>query len=483
MRSTFILLTILFSVIIGFGLPTEQKAKNVIVVLIDDMGYGDIGAHGNPILKTPNFDKLYEVSARFTNFAVSPTCAPTRAAIMTGSHEFLVGVTHTISPMNLMDTDAITIAELFQKKGHRTGLFGKWHLGQNDNYGPRLRGFDETLTVPGDNQKSHFDPVLLHNRIEKKYKGYREDILFHEAMNFISDNKDSAFFCYIPTYSPHTPNKAPEKYGTPYEGYKNPGKPDGEYRAGFFGQVVNIDENLGKLRSLLDSIGISENTLLIVINDNGGTMGVDTHNCGMRGVKTTPWRGGARAFSFWKWGDHFPAGDRNLMCGHIDIFPTLADLCDLEVSEEAKKQLQGNTLRPVLENINSNLDENRMQVHHIGRWTNPNKWDDHKYAGCCIRWGDYTLVRHEPCESADCRTCVTARKRGIEKTRALYTSDSEHYVLTTPGEWELFDIKSDPYQDKNIATENPQIVKKMSDFYEDWWKKVDDKMKEKWEKK
>jgi len=477
MRSTTIIIIALMLAFSGCSLSKKEKPLNVIIVLVDDMGYGDIATHGNPILKTPNFDKLYKVSARFTNFAVSPTCAPTRAALMTGSPEFLVGVTHTISPMNLMDTDAITIAELFQKKGYKTGLFGKWHLGQNDNYGPWFRGFDETLTVPGDNQKSHFNPVLLHNRIEKKYKGYREDILFGEAGKFMLRNNDNAFFCYIATYSPHTPNKAPDKYCRPYEGYVNPERPDGEYRAGFFGQVVNVDENLGKLRSFVDSLGIAENTLFIVINDNGGTMGVDTYNSGMRGVKTTPWRGGTRAFSFWKWGDHFPAGDRDLMCGHIDIFPTLADLCALDASGETEMQLQGNSLRSVLENSEAKLDDNRMQVHHIGRWTNPEKWGDHKYAGCNVRWGNYTLVRHEPCEDTDCRICVTARRRGIEKTRPLYTGNSEHYVLTTPGKWELFDNQSDPHQDKNIAAENPLIVKKMSDFYEGWWKKVADKMK------
>ena len=293
----------------------------------------------------------------------------------------------------------------------------------------------------------------------------------------MKDNKDSAFFCYIPTYSPHTPNKVPKKYCNPYEGYINPERPDGEYRAEFFGQVVNIDENLGKLRAYIDSLGISDNTLLIVINDNGGTMGVDTYNDGMRGVKTTPWRGGTRAYSFWKWGNHFPPGDRDLMCGHIDIFPTLTDLCDLDVSDKMVKQVQGNSLRPVLENSDAELDENRMQVQHIGRWTNPEKWEEHNYAGCCVRWGNYTLVRHEPCEDNECGTCITARKRGIEKTRPLYTGNSEHYVLTALGEWELFNIKSDPHQDKNIAAENPQIVKKMSDFYEDWWKKVADKMK------
>ncbi len=304
MKNKLVLLLVLMLFLPAFGFPQKTKPLNVIIVLVDDMGQGDIAANGNPELKTPNFDKLHDESVRFTNFAVSPTCAPTRAALMTSSHEFLVGVTHTVEPMNLMDTTAVTIAQLFQKKGYRTGLFGKWHLGQTGPYGPWFPGFDETLTVPGDNQNSHFYTVLLQNRVEKKIMGYREDILFGEAKKFISANKDRAFFCYLPTYSPHTPNKAPEKYCKPYEGYINPERPDGVYSAGFFGQVVNIDENLGKLRTFLDSLGLADNTLLITINDNGGTMGVDTYNRGMRGVKTTPWRGGTRAYSYWKWGNH-----------------------------------------------------------------------------------------------------------------------------------------------------------------------------------
>ena len=454
------------------GSKEEAKPPNVVLLLIDDMGHGDIAAHGNPVLNTPNFDQLYNESARLTNFAVSPTCSPTRAALMTGSHEFLVGVTHTISPMNFLDPRAVTIASLFQKKGYKTGIFGKWHLGQIDHYGPWFRGFDETLTVPGDAQNSHIDPVLLTNREERKFQGYREDILFRKAMKFIAANKDSAFFCYIPTYSPHGPNIAPETYCQPYEGYVNPERPDGEYSACFFGQIANVDENIGRLRSVLDSLGLSDNTLIIAINDNGGTRGVDTFNSGMRGLKTTPWRGGTRAYSFWKWGDHFPAGDRNVMSGHIDVFPTLAELCELEVTPEVTEQLQGNSLLPVLEDPAAKLDNDRMQITHIGRWSNPEHWRDHKYAGCSVRWGNYTLVRHEPCEDPACGTCMTAKRRGIDKVRPNYTSNSDHYILTTPGEWALYDIEADPHQDINIAKDYPDIVQKMSDYYDSWWEKA-----------
>jgi len=452
--------------------PEQSKPANVVLLLIDDMGYGDLAALGNPVLKTPGFDQLCKESARFTNFAVSPSCAPTRAALMTGRHEFLVGVTHTQAPMNYLDPDAVTMANLFQNKGYKTGIFGKWHLGQTDQYGPWFRGFDQTLTVPDDSQNSHFDPVMLHNREMQKFHGYREDILFREAMKFMAANRDSGFFCYIPTYSPHAPQKAPQEYCEPYEGYLNPERPDGVYSAGFFGQVANVDENLGKLLAFLDSIGIADQTLVIAINDNGGTRGVDTYNSNMRGVKTTPWRGGTRAYSFWKWGEKFHPGDRDLMSGHIDVLPTLVDLFDLELTPGLKEQLQGNSLLPALENPSAEINEDRMQITHIGRWNSPKDWGDHKYAGCSVRRGNYTLVRYEPCANPDCGTCVTARERGIDKKRPLYTCNSEHYILTTPGEWALFDIKSDPHQDKNIAKNHPQVVKEMSTYYDAWWEDV-----------
>jgi len=202
----------------------ELKQPNVILLLVDDMGYGDIAAHGNPIIKTPNFDSMHDQSVRFTNFAVSPSCAPTRAALLTGKHEFLSSVTHTFKQRRNMDLESTTIADLFKQAGYKTGLFGKWHLGQPGEHGPWYRGFDETLTVPEDMQNSHFDPVLLKNRSEKQYEGYRTDILFNEAMKFISDNRETQFFCYLPTYSPHKPNKVPEKYSEPYEELRNDSK-------------------------------------------------------------------------------------------------------------------------------------------------------------------------------------------------------------------------------------------------------------------
>jgi len=461
---------------------TKKKRPNVILLLVDDMGYGDIAAHGNPVIKTPNFDKLHGESARFTNFAVSPSCSPTRAALLTGKHEFLSGVTHTIIPMREMSLKSTIIPQLFKKKGYKTGLFGKWHLSQAGEFGPWHRGFDETLTVPKDSQKSHYNPTLLKNQVETKFKGYRTDILFTEAMDFIKRHKNTPFFCYLPTYSPHSPHKVPQKYSKPYEVYVKDRKNENQrVGSGFLGMVANVDQNLGRLRTHLRSLGLEDNTLLIVINDNGGTGGIDIFNAGCRGVKGTIWSGGTRAYSFWKWGDKFAPGDRSQMSGHVDVLPTLADLCGHEISEDLQKQLEGDSLRPVLEDANARLEENRMQVHSLGRWSNPLSWREHKYAAVSVRWKDYTLVRIDPCENGKCNTCSAIRNR-IPRGRfkLSYTNNPDHHAIPAPGQWSLYDIATDPFQRTDIADKHPEITKRMANHYEAWWKKVEVVLTERW---
>ncbi len=358
-------------------LSGQSRLPNVVILLVDDMGHGDIAAHGNPILKTPNFDRLHDESVRFTNFAVSPTCSPTRAALLTGRHEFLVGVTGTNRGAEYLDPAATTIAELFQAEGYRTGIFGKWHLGFGGDHDPWKRGFDVAYHVKGDRQGEKFDPVMLKNGHAEKASGYREDILFTEAMRFMEESKDNPFFCYLSSYSPHAPNVAPDNYMEPYKHLKSSGYSKSKLLPGYYGQIANIDENLGRLLSFLEETGLAENTLLIALNDNGGTQGVDVYNSGMRGEKSTAWRGGTRAYSFWKLGDRYSPGDRDHMTGHIDVLPTLADLCALDLPSELTAQLRGDSLLPLLEDPDAQLDASRMQVHHRGRWDNPETWKQH----------------------------------------------------------------------------------------------------------
>ncbi|PXA04697.1 arylsulfatase [Coraliomargarita sinensis] len=448
-----------------FGTAYGYAPKNVILVLIDDLGYGDLGAHGNPVVHTPNLDALRETSVDFTNFAVSPTCAPTRAALMTGKHEFKSSVTHTIRPMRNMDLDSTTIAEVFQRNGFATGLFGKWHLGQSGRYGPWFRGFDETLTVEGDNQRSHFDPVLLRNREPVPFKGYRTDIIFGEAIDFIKRHHEEPFFCYLPTYTPHAPLKVPEKYIEPYK-HLDP------QTAAYYGMVANVDENLGRLLAEMQQTGLDKNTLLIVITDNGGTFGVDTWNAGMRGRKGSAWRGGTRAISFWRYDEAYDPGECGQMTGHVDVFPTLVDLFGLELEDGLVAQLDGDSLRPLLEDADVELSGARMQVHHRGRWPEPSLWRDHKYTHAVVRWKDYQLVRTQTCDRPDCQLCNKIRRRAAGEGHLGYSKDVENYRMTDGGAWELYDIKADSFQEHDLASEKPEIRDAMAAYYEAWWQGV-----------
>ena len=445
--------------------PTTAQPKNVILVLIDDLGYGDIAAHGNPVVQTPHLDALRASSAHFTNFAVSPTCAPTRAALLTGKHEFKSSVTHTLPPMRNMDLAATTLAELFQRQGFVTGLFGKWHLGQSGRYGPWFRGFDETLTVAGDNQKSHFDPVLLQNRKPTPFKGYRTDIIFDQTMDFLERHREQPFFCYLPTYSPHGPLKVPPQYIEPYQHLE-------PKAAAYYGMVAKVDENLGRLLAKMKSTGLDANTLLIVMSDNGATFGVDTWNAGMRGRKSSAWRGGTRALAFWRYGDQYAPGERGQMTGQVDVLPTLADLFGLEVGEALAAQLEGDSLRPLLEDAQAELDESRMQVHHRGRWHEPSRWQAHKYTHACVRWKNYQLLRTDTCDQPDCPLCARIRRRAAGRGHLGYSSNVEHYRMTEPGEWALYDIEADPFQEHNLTETKPEIRDKMAAHYEAWWAEV-----------
>jgi len=445
----------------------QNKKPNIILILVDDMGYGDLGCHGNPVTKTPNMNRLSEQSIRFTNFAVSPSCAPTRCALMTGKSEFKSNVTHTWEGRNFMDLESVTVARILKESGYVTGLFGKWHLGSKGDYRPEKRRFDETLNVPGDKQNSHYDPVLLRNGVEEKFKGYRTDIFFKEAMNFIEKHKDEEFFCYIPTYTPHAPLKVPEEYAAPYKNMEN-------VNTNYFGMIANVDKNVGLLLNKLKQLGLEENTLVILMNDNGGTFGVDTYNAGMRGTKGTVWYGGIRSSSFWKWPQKLSTGDRPQIASHVDLLSTLADIAGAKIPKETKKQLEGTSLLPLLLDSNARWDDDRMLVHHRGRWDIEEEYDNHKYAHCTIRWKNYHLTRTKLCENPKCKNCRSC----IEKTqgKALYSKNGENYKLTLGGEWCLYDIEKDLFQAHDIAKNHPDIVKKMSDFYESWWDAVVEKL-------
>ena len=435
---------------------------NIIFILTDDQGYGDLEAHGNPFLKTPNMDSLYKEGARFTNFVVSPSCAPTRCALMTGKHEFRSGVTHTVTGRCEMSLQSTTVAQVLKSVGYTTGIFGKWHLGSNGEYRPEKRGFDVSVTTIDDTQHSHFDPVLLFNGVERQTQGFRENILFGQAIEFIESNKDRPFFCYIPTYSAHTPLKAPQECID-----RNNGNV-------FYGMISNVDDNIGKLMKKLTQLQLDENTLVIFVNDNGGTAGVDKYNAGMRGCKGTPWFGGTRAISIWRRPGHIKPRDIENLTAHVDLLPTLAELTGANLSKKIVDELDGISLLSLLEGKSKVLPD-RMVISHMGRWPDgKGEVEAHKYAFCSVHWNNYLLVRSQTCGKDDCRgECRVFQKVINGSTVTGYSKKADfHYAVNDKRKWTLYDIHEDAEQRDDLAVKFPEIVNKMSGAYEKWWTEV-----------
>ena len=427
----------------GWGISGVAAAvpsrPNIIIVMPDDIGYGDFACLGNPIIHTPTIDALSRESVRFTDFHVSPTCAPTRAALMTGRHEFKSGVTHTIYERERLSLQATTLAQVLKSAGYATGIFGKWHLGDEPDRWPDKRGFDEMFihgaggvgqTYPGScgdaPGNKYFDPAILHNGKFERTHGYCTDVFFREAEAWIDSVKGKRpFFAYITPNAAHMPLDVPDEYFQHYRG-KVP-----DPVAKFYGMIENIDDNMGRLLKRLNEWRISDNTLVIFMTDNGTATGAKVFNAGMRGSKNSPYQGGTRVPSFWRWPGGFQGdADCNALTAHIDILPTLAEIAGAKLTDDVKKQIEGRSLLPLLKNPNAEWAD-RTLVTHIGRWPRGEAAKS-KYAGCSIRDRRYTLVNNS----------------------------------------ELYDLKKDPGEQHNVIAENPEAVQKLRAAYDDWWQSV-----------
>jgi arylsulfatase A-like enzyme len=316
--------------------------------MTDDQGYGDIAAHGNVKIQTPELDRLHSESIRFTNFHVDPTCAPTRASLLTGRFSTRTGIWHTIAGRSLMRPNELTLAQVFAANGYRTGHFGKWHLGDNAPLRPQDRGFQTSLRLGGGGitqspdwwGNDYFDDTFLHqDGRPDAFHGYCTDVFFQTALMFIdaAQAAKSPFFCYIATNAPHDPFNVADSYSRPY---RDAGVP--EKMANFYGMITNIDDNIGRLRKALDERQLTDNTIFIFMTDNGTSAGImkpsknpqewTGFNAGMREQKVSEYEGGHRVPFFIRW----PTGglsvprDIEELAAHIDVLPTLVELCGLK---------------------------------------------------------------------------------------------------------------------------------------------------------
>ncbi len=363
------------------------KQPNVIFILTDDQGYGDLGCTGNPILKTPHIDQFYNESIRLTNFHVGPTCAPTRAGLMTGHYANSTGVWHTIGGRSLLRKEEWTLATALKENGYVTGIFGKWHLGDEYPYRPHDRGFDKSIVHGGGGisqtpdwwGNDYFDDVYSSNGESQEFSGYCTDVFFREAMTFIEENKEQPFFCYIPTNAPHYPYNVDNKYS---DMYKDLVPNNNMERACFYGMISNIDDNIGILRQKLKDLNIEDDTILIFMTDNGTSGGVitdeygfviDGYGAGLRGQKNSEYEGGHRVPFFIRWpkGELKGGKDINELTANIDFMPTILDLCHISVND--CHQFHGESIVDLLYE-GGNTTKNRVIVTDSQRVPYPVKW-------------------------------------------------------------------------------------------------------------
>ena len=330
----------------------SSNRPNVVIVITDDQGYGDLGSTGNPIIQTPMLDSLAKESVCLTDYHVAPTCSPTRAALMSGHWTNRTGAWHTIMGRSMLREDEGTLGQFFQDAGYRTGMFGKWHLGDNFPYRPEDRGFEEVYRHGGGGvgqtpdvwDNSYFDGGYFHNGEIVEAKGFCTDVFFEQANRFITESAKSGkpFLAYISTNAPHGPFHCPQKYMDLYEGQS-------PTIQAFYGMITNIDENVGKTRDLLKDLGVYKNTIFIFTTDNGTARGREIFNAGMRGQKGSEYDGGHRVPFMLHWPNGGMAEKREIgtLCHAVDIAPTLLDLIGAPMPEEY--QFDGVSIKSLLQ--------------------------------------------------------------------------------------------------------------------------------------
>ena len=451
----FVSLVFLFSVLYATAAPAareDSRRPNVILIMTDDQGYGDLGVHGNPRINTPHLDKFAEESVEVESFYVCPVCAPTRASLMTGRYNYRTGVTDTFLGRAMMHADEVTIAEMLRGSGYRTGIFGKWHLGDNYPMRPMDQGFEESLVHAGGGlcqpagppNNSYFDPSLLRNGKRVKTKGYCSDVFTDAVIEFITKHRREPFFVYLPFNCPHGPFQIAEQYARPYEdmGMKPgdfPAVDGGHPLAGIpgntakvYGMVTNIDNNVGRLLDKLDSLRLSENTIVIFLTDNGPNGA--RYNAGMKAHKGSVYEGGIRTAFYVRWPGRLRPGRKvDRIAAHIDVTPTLLEACGLDVPEGIK--LDGRSILPLL----------------LGR---------------DVDWPDRTL--HFQWHRGDVPVPYRAFAARSQDYKLLHAGSVAPGTSAADVPLELYDMRSDPLETRNLADERPEIVRRMCRDYEAW---------------
>jgi arylsulfatase/arylsulfatase A len=446
---------VIFAAVLTTAITNAADKPNIVLIITDDQGYGDLGCHGNPRIQTPNLDKFAKESFQLRHFYVCPVCSPTRSSLMTGRWTYRTGIVDTSWGRSMMHPDETTIAEILSANGYRTGIFGKWHLGDNFPLRAMDQGFQEALVLKGGGigqpsdlpgGTSYFDPVLMHNGKPEKKKGYVSDVITDAAIEFAK--KDGPFFIYLPFNCPHAPLEVKDSDLKPYKemnleldqfpktGFPIQKKYSVDTTAKIYAMVSNIDWNLGRLFNALEDKKIADNTIVIFMTDNGPQQ--PRYVSGFRGLKGTVYEGGVRVPFYARWPGKFPAGKgSDFVTAHIDVLPTLLAACGVAAPKGLR--IDGISMLPALkgekfEAIDRNiyLQWHRGDAPQLGR-------------ACMVRGPRYKIVQPQ----------------GVPEGKDFQ-----------PTAFELYDILNDPYEQTNLAAGHPEIVQKMADQYAAWFEDV-----------
>lgn len=389
------------------------RKPNVILIMTDDQGYGDFSCHGNDALRTPRLDTLRNESTRMDRFYVSPVCAPTRSSLLTGRYNLRCGVWGVTGGRETMRRDETTMAEAFRPAGYRTGLIGKWHLGEHYPYVPHAQGFDEFIGMRLGHWNHYFDPQLERNGVAFQGKGYITDILTEEAMGFVDRNRRDPFFLYLAYNAPHSPWIVPD---ADYDRHKGLAPET----ASVYGMVENVDWNIGRLMDHLANRGLAENTIVAFLCDNGGVMQPGRFNAGLRAGKASVYEGGVRSPLWIRWPGKLQPRDVKQIGAHIDLYPTLTELCGVKRPDSLP--IDGKSLAPLLRGENVSWPDRRI-FHHRETGRDPKDL----WAGS-VRTQQWSLVQGQ----------------------------------------ELYDLGRDPGEKNDLAKERPEVVRGLRGEYEKW---------------
>ena len=451
-----VLLIIGINIINGSSLSAQDR-PNIVLMLTDDQGYGDIGAHGNPYLKTPNIEAIGKEGLEMTHFFAYPNCSASRAAILTGRYPYRTGVTAVTQVDHFMNTSETTIAEVLSENGYRTGIFGKWHLGDNHPMRPTDQGFQEALVhkgggigqAAGPADNTYFDPILEHNNQSKKYDGYCDDIFTDAAIDFISQKSDQPFFAYLATNLPHFPLQVPDEKAEPF---RKMGLH--EDNALTYGMLDNIDGNVGRVLAKLEELGLTENTIVIFLSDNGprhrrskNDVYPGRWDANLRGTKTSVYECGIRVPFYVSWPKTLTKGNTTSTMGTIiDLFPTLLDACQIPIPENL--QIDGQSLLSLWKGQTNKLKDRTFLVQmHYG----PTPF---KYMHFTARTQQYKLVGPH------------------DFPHGIVHQPTDHELKNILQNLELFDVEKDPSERINLASKYPEMVDSLLLQYEDWFDEV-----------